>query len=272
MSFWIYKCNARRSPGHYKGDWDDVFVTDAPTDWGSVKDLPQLSQAQPGDQVIALQSDRNELVGVAVVVGRDRNRNLVLRPEQQLRIKVRPLKKRSRGVARIPALQPGPVQTLYAISDTDAKLLLRVAALSIRDEGRALASSASGTAEQSQGGAGFGRPEQNREVERAAIRFATKFYRHLGFRVDDCSTRNLGYDLDCRRGRRALHVEVKGAMGKAKQFIITRNELRTWRRDPSFVLALVTEALRAPRLQTWRAKDHPRFEFGEISFLATFKG
>jgi len=83
-----------------------------------------------GDQIIAVQSDRHELVGVARVIGfvKDRGRRRIrLHPSESIGVKIPPLKKGSRAIAAIPALQGGPVATIYEISDTDAARLLEAA-------------------------------------------------------------------------------------------------------------------------------------------------
>jgi len=115
MAFWIYKCNSRNRPHQVTyGDWDRFFRQSGNREWGSTEWVPELAKAQGGDVVLAYQTDRNELVGVAEVVGlrrRGSHKHLMLRPVEELRVKLRPLKKQSTAIARIPALQPGPIHT-----------------------------------------------------------------------------------------------------------------------------------------------------------------
>ncbi len=66
-----------------------------------------------------------------------------------------------------------------------------------------------------------------------------------GWHVADVSAQNRGYDLPCRRSRDERHVEVKGARGGGRQFVITARELATWKKDERFVLAFVGFSLQA---------------------------
>jgi len=129
--FWIYKCNSRQHPYQVAyGNWNDFFLGGQEDDWGSTEWVPDLSNAQRGDTILAYQTDRNELVGLAKVTAlhpRGKFLDLILRPIKKIGVKVRPLKKLDRKIAAIPALQPGPIQTLYEITATDAKRLLRAA-------------------------------------------------------------------------------------------------------------------------------------------------
>lgn len=242
-SYWIYKCNSRGGE-HQRamGDWDDVFSHSGVTHWGSTEWVPQLKEASPGDLILAYQTNRNELVGLARVEKqkkRGRHLDLYLQPVEELRVRVRPLKKASERIGRIPALQPGPIRTLYDISKIDASWLLHAA----RGASRVDIRSASAAAEASASGGGFGSAEDNKAVERAAMRVAATRLRQDGWKVRDVSARKCGYDLECSRGRSLLHVEVKGGSGLEKKFILTQNELATWEADRNYSLALVTLAL-----------------------------
>jgi hypothetical protein len=123
MKWWIYKCNAT-----VRGDWDYFF--DHPcTEWGSTKDIPLLAQLAPGDKIIAYQTDRNELVGVAVVSRfrkKGRFLELYLEPIEEIRTEVRPLKQDAE-VAGIEALTSAARKTLHAMSPREATALLRAA-------------------------------------------------------------------------------------------------------------------------------------------------
>ena len=92
----------------------------------------------------------------------------------------------------------------------------------------------------SSAGAGFGDPESNAIVEKAAVDFVTAKY--SGWDVNDVSKKDLGYDLECTRGSEVRHIEVKGVSGTREEFIITQNEAKTAKSDPKFVLAVVTTA------------------------------
>ena len=65
MQFWIYKCNSRNLPyQRLFGDWETFFAEHKSSQWGSTKSVPSLSHADPGDIILAYQTDRNELVGI----------------------------------------------------------------------------------------------------------------------------------------------------------------------------------------------------------------
>lgn len=96
-------------------------------------------------------------------------------------------------------------------------------------------------------GAGFGNPEQNREVEEAAIAFVMATYRKKDFVVVRCDRENLGYDLRATLGQEELHLEVKGVQGALPDFIITANEVETARTDSQWRVAIVVNALEDSR-------------------------
>jgi hypothetical protein len=266
--WWIYKCNSR--PGLYPswGDWNDVFANEGTRRWGSTEWTPRIyDQAKKGDMLIALQSDRNELVGTAKVVGwnkRGEFYDLLIQPMETIRVKVRPLKQDPR-IDDIPALKSGVIQALYEISTNDAMRLLKTA----RAAARISIQQTKGKAVKPPQGSGFGAPEENRRVEKVAIAYVEKFYRRDGWNVENVSKQNRGYDLMCRRNRSTLHVEVKGCRGLSVQFMITANEKKAWMSDRQFILALVTDALNAsPILTQFRgAKGYAQFDFHPISFV-----
>jgi hypothetical protein len=94
--------------------------------------------------------------------------------------------------------------------------------------------------------AGFGCWEDNRRVEKAAVAAVARHYRSKGYVVESRETECIGYDLDVRKGRLVLHVEVKGISNEFPSFPITANEVRRAESDDAFRLAIVTSAL-APR-------------------------
>lgn len=128
MTTWIYKCNATHSAGPQTGDWRDLFDQGDET-WGD-DTLKGMKAVRTGDQIIAVQSDRHELVGTARVLGfttiRGRRR-VRLRALELIKAKIPPLKKASRAIGAIPALSGGPIATIYGISNADADLLLTAA-------------------------------------------------------------------------------------------------------------------------------------------------
>jgi hypothetical protein len=268
--FWVYKCNSKDNP-HQRtwGDWAEVFESTEAQYWGTTRIIPDLEKLRIGHNIIAYQTDRNELVGVAKVVGWEADRRsykwVVVKPTARLGVKVRPLKEAHPAIGRIPALQPGPIKTLYAISDSAARLLLRAAGFRLE-----IAPSPSG-AETNVAGAGFGEPAQNRLVEQAAVRHVRKHYVAGGWSVEDVSADRCGYDLRCRRGRTERHVEVKGARGGGQQFIITAGELARWEGDGRFVLAFVGYSLRtSPSLTFFPGKSgRSDFVMRPLAYIAS---
>jgi Protein NO VEIN, C-terminal len=269
--WWIYKVNSRRN--NYQvdwGDWDEFFASDEPGRWGSTELIPKLIQARRGDMIIAYQTNRNELAGLAQVVRWQKHglfQDLILEPVETIGAKVLPLKAGDPQIAKIPALRGGPIATLYHISRSDAQRLLRAARRSVRADPNETASDANRALR----GAGFGTAEENKRVEQAAIDWVTRDYKKRGWEVENVSRQKLGYDLECTCNRRVFHVEVKGSRGTEQKFIITASEKRTWRTDRHFVLALVTNALgRQKSLFQFRGTTGYRhFEFREVSYVAT---
>jgi hypothetical protein len=122
-------------------------------------------------------------------------------------------------------------------------------------------------------GAGFGDPEQNRKVEQAAVQIVAESYRKEGWQVTSVEAQRCGFDLLCRRDGTEAHVEVKGAAGSERRFIVTAGELRHATDDDRFVLALVTNALtETPTLEHWPAPSfHDQFAFEPIQYWAVSK-
>lgn len=270
MAFWLYKCNSK---GHEyqrdSGDWDYFFNSTHAKSWGSTKVIPELARAKVGDTILAYQTDRNELVGIARVVRWERDgayKRLILKPVQTLGVRIRPLKEANPRVARIPALQPGPIRTLYHIDPADARALLDAAGARLGRD-----ASDSGRAPQSALGAGFGDSEQNKRVERAALRFVRREYERFGYSVRNVSSENRGYDLLCKTKGEEKHVEVKGARAEGQRFVITANERRAWEQDERFVLALVTRALSKKRSVHYfsSAAARSEFVFRPLAYVAT---
>lgn len=268
--WWVYKCNSRQ-PDYARdwGDWNQLFEGNGVKHWGTTELIPELEKAHRGDMIIALQTNRNELVGVAKVTRQTKRRgflDLMLKPVESIGVKVRPLKKSNPRIGSIPALQSGRIATLYPISPEDADKLLRAAGAATHVDAQAAAKQAIAA----QHGAGFGTPEQNRRVEQAAVDHVTRKMREMGWQVQNVSSQKLGYDLVCRKGRECRHVEAKGSRGTDRQFIITANEKCTWSTDPSYALALVTNALKSTRAILWfnGKRGHRQFRFLPISFVA----
>lgn len=122
-------------------------------------------------------------------------------------------------------------------------------------------------------GAGFGTPEGNRKVERAAIGLVRSRYMKQGWTIVDRQSDQCGYDLRADRGTAELHLEVKGTRDSGAGFIITRNELDCARSDPSFRLCVVTNALSdARRLSEYTAKEMEEvFDLTPIAYIGRRK-
>jgi len=131
MSYWIYKCNSKNQRHQVDhGDWERFFSRGRAGEWGTTDLVPALHQLKVGDTILAHQSDRNELVGVARVTEMTRRRKclaVILAPVEREGVKVRPSKKSDSRIAGIDALMPGKVKTIYDISANDARHLLKVA-------------------------------------------------------------------------------------------------------------------------------------------------
>jgi hypothetical protein len=118
--------------------------------------------------------------------------------------------------------------------------------------------------------AGFGSPEENRRVERAAVEAVTRHYREQGWVVRSCEALLLGYDLLCTRNGIEHHVEVKGVRGSICQFPITANERQAAEIDRAFRLFALTNALdrQKQRLLSFTGRRLlQEFEFQPISFM-----
>lgn len=120
-------------------------------------------------------------------------------------------------------------------------------------------------------GAGFGNPETNRKVERAAISVVTEWYESEGWKVESVESEKCGYDLLCRKNLEELHVEVKGIQGELISFIITIGEVNRARNDVDFVLGVVTSALTdSPELTLFDGESfNSEFDLSPLSFRAT---
>ena len=270
---WVYKCNSKkRSYQVSYGDWQKFFEAGRIDEWGSTEWIPALADAKEGDTIIAYQTDRNELVGVARVVEqkpRGRYQDLMLKPVETIGVKVRPLKNNDPKVAVIPALQPGPIRTPYEISEDDARRLLKKAGakshVNLGDGHLPLSPPNKGS--------GFGSPDQNHETEVAAVNFVISYYTSRGWAVQNIGSENRGFDLICTRNRRRIDVEAKGVGGSKSQFLITANERKQWTKNGRFVLALVNNARGvSPSLSLFKGPAGiKRFDFAPVSFMATAK-
>lgn len=122
-------------------------------------------------------------------------------------------------------------------------------------------------------GGGFGRADDNKLVEAAAIKAVTRHLTQQGYVVKSRESENFGYDLEARRGKDVVHAEVKGVSGGELNFIITQNEVATARIDPFFALFVVSRVrTKAPVISEFKGSDLDRvFTLTAISYSATKK-
>lgn len=106
-------------------------------------------------------------------------------------------------------------------------------------------------------GQGVGDPETNPEVEQAAMEYVKKYYVSDGWKVtDESNSKNLGYDLLCKKKSLEKHVEVKGCRGSKEKFCLKISQKRHAEIDDRFVLAVVTNALtKTPNLSCYTSLE-----------------
>lgn len=119
-------------------------------------------------------------------------------------------------------------------------------------------------------GAGFGVPETNALVERAAIKKATYSLRSEGFIVRTRERDKIGYDLECHRKGEERHIEVKGTSGSELKFILTANEYKQSKNDPKFWIVAVTAArTKAAAIHSFSGDNFvQQFELRPLSYMA----
>ena len=105
------------------------------------------------------------------------------------------------------------------------------------------------------------------------MKWVTKWLRGAGYSVVSREEDKIGYDLEARRGRSCMHVEVKGISGDEPRFPITRSEVECAGQDPAFRLIVVTRALsKQPLLHEFTGRQFKQqFKLSPISFLAVRK-
>lgn len=102
---------------------------------------------------------------------------------------------------------------------------------------------------------GFGTPQQRKDIELAAENAVIAYYAAKGFTHIRQTHLPCGYDFAFYKGKTTLHVEVKGTVGKFPQFFLTRNEhTKGFMVNPAWRLAMVTDALTAPKVEIYEAK------------------
>lgn len=122
-------------------------------------------------------------------------------------------------------------------------------------------------------GAGFGTPENNKEVESAAISFVVNWYRSKKWYVESVESEKCGFDLICTFGDVIENVEVKGVTGSELGFIMTKNEFEQAKNNKHFILCAVTNALsHSPELYRCNGNELLKtFEFRPVQFRVAKK-
>jgi hypothetical protein len=76
------------------------------------------------------------------------------------------------------------------------------------------------------GGQGFMRTATERKaIEERSMNMATRYFERKHFKVTDVS-KTRSYDLECRRAKQVLHVEVKGTTTAGAKILLTANEVK----------------------------------------------
>jgi predicted RNA-binding protein with PUA-like domain len=104
-------------------------------------------------------------------------------------------------------------------------------------------------------GAGFGNPAQNKAVELAAMDAVSEKYEGEGWQVEDVSLAKCGWDLTCTCGSEIAKVEVKGVSGDKPSVLLTANELDAAKNHPGWVLAVVTRAISAAKVNVYSSQQ-----------------
>ena len=99
-------------------------------------------------------------------------------------------------------------------------------------------------------------PDENKRVDRAALKFVINKYQSEGWKVTNIEYRNIGYDLCCKRFNQKEHVAVKGLTRIVSKFAVTQNELQAAEEDPDHLFCIVHDALqRKPKEKKYTYKE-----------------
>jgi len=142
-----------------------------------------------------------------------------------------------------------------------------------QDDNPKVVSDDASTEEAISSGGGFGKSENNKEIENRAIDFITQKYIQNGWTTRSVEKEKIGYDLVCTKNGVEEHVEVKGVSGQGLSFVITAGEVKQAKENSKFVLWLVTSALQRPTAQRWTGREMlEEFSLSPISYMARLKG
>ncbi len=106
--------------------------------------------------------------------------------------------------------------------------------------------------------------DSKKKTEIAAIDCVTEFYEADNYLVTDRQKDNRGYDLLVQKNNKTLKIEVKGTTSVEQRFFLSRRE-RAKSVDPLWRLAIVTQAMNAPKLAILSAEEmEQRFNFDAL--------
>lgn len=117
---------------------------------------------------------------------------------------------------------PGQSNVWYADTDTpDVKLLIAELRKLVSESDLDPVGSNS-----TKSGGGWSAPDGDliTKIEQSAVAAARSYWMNQGYKVKSVETDNRGWDLEARKSRELLLVEVKGHIGNAIQFELTPNE------------------------------------------------
>jgi Domain of unknown function (DUF3883) len=170
-------------------------------------------------------------------------------------------------------LKSGPSGTAFPLSAEQGSRMLQLTAdgtsVSDRSSGKQPTTKTEEAELRRRLGSGFGSAEQNKKVELAAIKVATKHFEAEGWNVTSVEADKLGFDLCCRKRKLELHVEVKGTSAAGAGFILTAGEYKRAKVDENYALCLVESALSNPRRRVFAGGEmFAAFEFVELAYKA----
>lgn len=95
--------------------------------------------------------------------------------------------------------------------------------------------------------------EAKKKTEITAIKVTTKAFTKLGYQVISVESENKGWDLEAKKGKETLHIEVKGLSGSDIYVHLSPNEYSKMKENDNgnYRLCVVTETLTKPMLWTF---------------------
>lgn len=121
---------------------------------------------------------------------------------------------------------------------------------------------------------GFPDSETRRKAEKAAVDFVTAHYEKNGYAVKSRESEHVGFDLEVRRGKTILRIEVKGTGSAVPYAYVTANERKAalGDRESTWLMCMVTDVHRKPKLHTYTSKEFlSTFSLDPICYRAVLK-